>query len=293
MNIIGTRKIWFTISGTIFVAGLVALAVWGLRLGVDFTGGTTLEVKMKPQPTVAAVEQVIQDMKIDGTVQATTDTMILRSGPLSEEQHQALLDKFKTQFKDVTEVQFASIGPSIGQEVKSKSVMAVLLVTLVVLLYIAWSFRTASVPVSSWVYAGVVIMTFIHDVMIPVGIISVLGHFWGWELNSPFIAAVLTILGYSINDTIVVFDRVRENLRKMKGSFEEIVEKSVRQSVVRSINTSVTTILALTAIYFFGGETTRVFSLTLILGIFFGTYSSIFIASPLLVVWYNLARSRR
>lgn len=293
MSIIGLRKIWFAMSGTIFIAGIIALIVWGLRLGVDFTGGTLLEFTTKSPVTAQAVKEVITSAKIDGNVQSTKDSFVLRAGPMTEEQHQNIVTALNGKFGEITEKQFTSIGPSIGQEVKTKSIIAVVLVTIMVLLYIAWAFRTASVPVSSWVYASIVIATFVHDVMVPVGIIAVVTHFGGFELNSTFIAAVLTILGYSINDTIVVFDRVRENLRRVRGNFEEVVETSVRQSVSRSINTSVTTMLALIAIFFFGGESVKMFALTLILGIFFGTYSSIFIASPLLVEWYKLKHHRR
>ncbi len=292
MNIIANRKYWLVFSGTVFVAGIIALAVLGLRLGVDFTGGSLLEVKLGNNPSLAQVQDATAAVRKDATVQQLEGAFLIRSGVLDENIHQQILDGYKQKFGSVEEVKFDSIGPVIGQEIRSKSITAVILVTAMVLLYIAWSFRAVQGPVSPWVYGVIVVLTFVHDVMIPLGIIAFYTHYTGIEVTAPFIAAVLTILGYSINDTIVVFDRVRENVRRLKGSFEEVVEASVHQSIARSINTSMTTLLALVAIYFFGGESMHVFALTLILGIVFGTYSSIFIASPMLVVWYNWKRKR-
>lgn len=274
-----------------FIAGIIALSVWGLRLGADFTGGSLLEVRIPDVSSLADVQSVATAVRSDVSVQELNDkTFILKSTPLTEAEHQAFVDALKKKFPQTEEIRFDSIGPVIGQEIKSKSITAVILVTAMVLCYIAWSFRKVAGPVSPWVYGAIVVFTFVHDVMIPLGIIALYTHVTGIEITSAFIAAVLTILGYSINDTIVVFDRVRENVRRLKGSFEEVVEASVRQSVSRSINTSVTTLLALVAIYLFGGESLHVFALTLILGIIFGTYSSIFVASPMLVLWYNWKR---
>lgn len=290
MKIIPNRKYWISFSVVMFIAGIVALSVFGLRLGADFTGGSQLEVLIADNPSLASVQSAAAEVRKDISVQELGGSFILKSSTLTEAEHQQLVDALKKQFPKTEEVRFDSIGPVIGQEIKSKSIMAVILVTIMVLCYIAWSFRKVAGPVSPWVYGAIVVFTFVHDIIIPLGIIAVYTHYTGVEITSAFIAAVLTILGYSINDTIVVFDRVRENVRRMKGSFEEVVEASVRQSVSRSINTSATTLLALLAIYFFGGESLHVFALTLILGIIFGTYSSIFIASPMLVVWYNWKR---
>lgn len=292
MKIIQNRKYWLAFSAVIFTMGIVALSIWGLRLGADFTGGSLLEVRIADAPSLASVQSVATGVRKDITVQELSDTFMLKSPTLTEGEHQQLVDALKKQFPKSEEIRFDSIGPVIGQEIKSKSIMAVALVTLMVLCYIAWSFRKIAGPVSPWVYGAIVVFTFVHDVMIPLGIIAVYTHYANIEITSAFIAAILTILGYSINDTIVVFDRVRENVRKLKGNFEEVVEASVHQSVSRSINTSVTTLLALTSIYLFGGESLHVFALTLILGIIFGTYSSIFVASPMLVVWYNWKRKR-
>lgn len=289
MKIIANRKIWFTCSGLLFIASVVVLSVWGLRLGVDFTGGSMFEFRVEKEATAndiaAALHTVVNDVQIQQTARGT---FLVKMPPVSESDHQAITKSLQSSFGTVVEEQFNSIGPTVGNELKQKTVMAILLVTLMVLVYIAWSFRHVSRPVPSWVYAGIVVFTFIHDVSIPLGIFSALGHFRGLEIGSPFIAAVLTILGYSINDTIVVLDRVRENLRRASGAFEEIVETSVRQTIARSINTSLTTILALAAVFLFGGASIQSFALALIIGIVLGTYSSIFIASPLLVTYYRL-----
>ncbi len=199
-------------------------------------------------------------------------------------------------FEQIEEKRFESVGPVIGQELRSRSLWAIVVVLLMIILYIAYAFRKVSRPVASWRYGLAAIIALIHDVTIPAGFFAVLGHYLGVEVGLLFVTALLTILGFSVHDTIVVFDRIRENLRKgVAGDFENTVEVSINQTISRSINTSLTVILTLLAVYLFGGETTKYFALTLIIGVFFGTYSSIFIASPLLVSWerYRQKRSSR
>ncbi len=293
MQIISNRKIWFTFSGVLIALSFVALAIWGLRLGIDFTGGSLLELKfVKAVPDTTEWNGLFSELELKPpAVQISGEQeVVLRFETISEPKHQELTGKIKERYNGTEEVRFDSIGPTVGRELFKRAIIAVILVTLMILGYITWSFRKVSRPVSSWVYASIVIIAFLHDVIIPLGLFAYLGHFKGWEVGGSFIAAVLTILGYSISDTIVVLDRVRENIKKLKGTFEEIVEMSVHQTITRSINTSVTTMLALTAILFFGGETLQSFALALLVGIFFGTYSSIFIAAPLLVTWYRLRK---
>lgn len=295
MQIIANRKIWFTFSGALIVLSVAALAVWGLRPGIDFTGGSLLEIKFLDEaPPTEEINSVFAEKTLVPPLIQKVDarTAVLRFAPVTEGEHQQLLDAFKEKYGDVQETRFDSIGPSVGRELFQKAVVAIVLVTLMILGYIAWSFRKVSRPVPAIVYGVIVVFTFLHDVIIPLGLFAYLGHFRGWEIGSSFIAAVLTILGYSIADTIVVLDRVRENLRKVKGTFEEVVEASVHQTITRSINTSVTTMLALFAVLIFGGATLQGFALALIVGIAVGAYSSIFIAAPLLVSWYRL-RMRR
>ncbi|NTU98432.1 protein translocase subunit SecF, partial [Candidatus Falkowbacteria bacterium] len=217
--------------------------------------------------------------------------MILRFQDSTEEKHQAVLsslDKLaKTKSKDnkVEETRFDSVGPSIGQELKQKSVNAIFFVLLAIVLYISWAFRKVSKPIASWKYGMAALIALSHDTIITLGVFSVLGKFYNVEINTPFVAAILTVIGYSVHDTIVVFDRIRENLPKSHSDFEGTVNVSLNQTLVRSVNTSVTVLLTLVAVTVFGGESIRTFALALTVGIAIGTYSSIFVASPILVVW--------
>lgn len=193
-------------------------------------------------------------------------------------------------FSNIQELRYDSVGPSIGQELKSKAMSATVLVLIMIIIYIAWTFRKVSKPIASWKFGIAAIIALFHDVIIVLGVFAYLGHFYDIEINTAFVAAILTVLGYSVNDTIVVFDRIRENLPKSDVDFEETVNISVNQTIVRSINTSLTTLLVLLSIVFFGGATIRDFVLALSIGVFIGTYSSIFLASPVLVIWEKLRK---
>ncbi|MEK7123650.1 MAG: protein translocase subunit SecF, partial [Patescibacteria group bacterium] len=217
---------------------------------------------------------------------------ILRFKEIDEAIHQKVVSTINEKWQ-MEEKRFESIGPTIGAELKRKAIFAIILAAALIILYIAWAFRKVSWPVSSWKYGVCAILALIHDVTIPTGVFSLLGHYRGVEVDGLFITALLTILGFSVHDTIVVFDRVRENLKNApKERFEDTVSASVNQTIGRSINTSLTVLLVLSAIYFFGGETIKNFALALILGVSAGTYSSIFIASPLLVSWHLLSQKR-
>src|SRR3989339_252574 len=299
VDIIGRSKIWLTISGTLVALSLILLLIWGLNLGIDFTGGSLLEVSfMEQRPQMQEISDAIKELNLGGevTVQLTEDTgFIIRFHSIEEGVHQQIVDKLKEKFdadgNNVRQERFESIGASIGQELKSKAFSAMILVLLAIVAYIAWAFRKVSYPVKSWKYGVVAIVTLFHDVIITVGIFVVLGKFLDVEVGLTFVAALLTILGYSVNDTIVVFDRIRENISRLTGTnFPEIVNRSINETISRSINTSFTTMLVLLAIFFFGGVTIKYFVLALICGIFFGTYSSIFVASPLLVLWEKFSK---
>jgi preprotein translocase subunit SecF len=290
------RRIWFAFSGILIVASIVALVLFGLKLNIDFVGGSLLEVRFaETVPANADIIKTLADAGLSGTtVQPSEEGKVLiRSNSLTEEEHQKALESLKTSFGDVSEERFDSIGPVIGQELRRSAMIGVVVTLILIGLYIAWAFRKVSEPIASWKYGLLTVVTGFHDVIVPLGVFAVLGRFYGWEIGSAFIAAILTILGYSISDTVVVFDRTRENLQHHSGEpFEDTVEKSIEQTYVRSINTSVTTLLALIAIFLLGGETTQPFALALIIGIAVGTYSSIFIASPALVEWEKW-RSRK
>lgn len=297
LNVVKLRPVWYTFSGLMIGLSLAFLAIWGLKQGIDFTGGSLLAVRFQNRPTPVTVTHTLETTKIDMSsvvVQPVGDTdMQFRLKTLTEDEHQQVLQALKKDYGNVTELRFDSIGPVIGQELRTKAIQGLLITLFAIMLYVAYAFRKVSAPVQSWKYGLVTIFTAFHDVIVPVGVFSLLGHFAGVEIGTPFIAAILTILGYSITDTIVVMDRIRENLQKMTGTFSEIVEASVHQTFLRSFNTSMATLLTLFAIYFFGGESLRDFTLTLIIGISVGTYSSIFIASPLLVSWDRWNRRKK
>lgn len=293
LPIIKHRKVWFTVSTGLVALSVVALAIFGLRWGIDFTGGSLMELTFNERPEANAVRQLLADEGYsEAAVQTASDAEILiRLQTLSEDEHQALLAAVKGVYPEVTEQRFESIGPAIGDELRGKALWSLTLVLLGISLYIAFAFRKVSKPVASWKYGmATLIAALFHDVLLPLGVMALLGHFFLAEINSAFIAAILTILGFSVHDTIVVFDRVRENLLKTSGAFEDIVERSVNETLARSINTSLTTFFPLMAIILFGGTTLKWFALTLIVGLIAGTYSSIFLASPLLVVFQKRAK---
>jgi len=299
-RIIQKRKFFLTFSSLLAVASILALIFWGLNFGIDFTGGSLLEVAFNNyQPSITEISDSLKDLNLHNLViQPTNNSVILRFKENTEAVHQAAVQKLQAIIKDKTgasfkELQFDSVGPSIGQELKSKSFNATAICFIMIIIYISLAFRKVSKPVASWKYGVAAIIALIHDILFILGVFSVLGHFYGIEVNTPFIAAVLTVLGYSVSDTIIVFDRIRENLPKSQDDFENTVNHSVNQTISRSINTSLSATLALIAILLFGGDTIKDFALALIVGIFVGTYSSIFVASPVLVVWDKLTHRKK
>ncbi|MBT7552997.1 protein translocase subunit SecF [bacterium] len=297
-NIIKNKKYWFTFSGILVALSIAALAIFGLKLGIDFTGGSLLEVSYETtRPSIAQVEESLTPLELQSIrIQPTGEqNFFLRFEDVSEDVHQKILSNLKNiqideQAAALTELRFESIGPTIGQELKSKAIEAIVIVLLFIVFYIAYAFRQVSKPVASWKYGISAIIALAHDILIVTGIFAILGQVANVEIDTLFVTALLTILGFSIHDTIVTFDRTRENLFKVQNqAFDEIVNLSVNQTIVRSINTSVTTLFVLLAIYIFGGESIKYFVLALILGVIIGTYSSIFVASPLLSLWNKKA----
>lgn len=293
-SVIKTRSIWYTISAIMIVASIVLMVAFGLKQGIEFTGGTLLAARFDQRPSVADAESAVRGSVTDiGTVvvqPAGEKDIQFRFKSVSEDEHQAILKSLKDKFGTVSEMSYDQIGPTIGEELRTKSVQGLLIVLACIMAYVAYSFRKVSAPVQSWKYGLVTIFTAFHDVIVPLGVFAFLGHYYGWEIGTPFVAAILTILGYSITDTIVVMDRVRENLQKMSGTFSEIVDTSIRQTFLRSFNTSVSTLLSLVAIFLFGGSSLHEFTLALIIGIAVGTYSSLFVATPMLVTIEKLGR---
>jgi preprotein translocase subunit SecF len=291
MFIIKYKKIFIGISLGLVVLSLVSLFTFKLRIGIDFKGGALTEVVYTtPRPSQEAVEASLSKLDLGAVlVQPTGDAgYILKSRDLNETEHADVLKALSVDGKStVEEKSFNSIGPSVGRELTRKAVVAIILVSLAIICFIAFAFRGVSKPVSSWRYGLIAIVTLLHDVLIPVGIFTVLSHYYGVEVDTLFVVAILTILGLSVSDTIVIFDRIRENLKSQninKVDFGEVVGHSLDQSYVRSISTSMTVILVLLSLVFFGPASTKYFALMLTSGMFFGTYSSIFLASPLLVL---------
>ncbi len=284
MDFLRYRKFSYALSGTLVAVSIASLLLWGLKLGIDFTGGSILEVEYKDtRPEHQLVRENLAGLDLgELQVQPTGDRGIfIRFKNVDEETHQKILEALNRE--KIEEKRFDSVGPAIGKELEEKSKKAIVFVLAAILFYIMWAFRRVSKPVSSFRYGIIAIIALFHDVVITAGVFSILGNFFGIEVGIPFVGAILTVLGYSVNDTIVVFDRIRENLIRESAAFERIVSKSLQETMVRSFNTSFTVILVLLATLFFGGETIRYFVLALIIGVSVGTYSSIFLASPMLV----------
>lgn len=287
MKIIPHKKIFLTIAAILVAASITAIVIWGLPLGIDFTGGALLEADYQSdRPANDVVRNVLNPIIGDVQVQPTGERGIIVRGPaIDETTHQNVLAALRA-FGDFEEHRFESIGPTIGRELQKKAVTALIIVLGLIILYIAWAFRKVSRPVSSWKYGLAAVIALVHDVTIPTGIVAALGQFGTFQIDAFFITALLTILGFSVHDTIIVFDRIRENLKRVSNEpFEAVTNRSVNEVMSRSINTSLTIILVLLAVLFLGGETTKNLALVLTLGGVFGTYSSIFVASPLLTLW--------
>ncbi len=291
-NIIGHKKIFLTISGLLMIAGLVAIFVLGFKPGIDFAGGTLWQLRF-PAQTVSREEfqafftDTLKLTHIVITADTTTGQFLVRSDEINEADHAKFLGALKAKFKNVDELGFETIGAAIGKETEQKAVTAFILVLVAISLYIAFAFRKVSHPVQSWKYGLITLLTLFHDAVIPAGMVAVLGYILNVEIDVNFIVAILMVMGFSVHDTIVVFDRIRENLRSSnsKASFEELVNASVNQTMARSINTSLTIVLVLVALFLFGAPSLHYFVLTILVGIIVGTYSSIFVASPLLTLW--------
>lgn len=305
MWVIRNRKFAFILSALLVGGSILTIFVFGIPAGIDFAGGSLTEVVYQnTRPDKPALEKKLDSLAIGSYSlrpsgsEGVGEGYILRTRDLSEQERQAVYQILSQgDASMVKDSRFTSVGPSIGSELARKAFIALTLVVLAIMAYVAFVFRKVSEPVASWKYGVITVVTLIHDVAIPLGLFALLGYFIGAEADVLLITALLTVLGYSVNDTIVVFDRVRENLRKnqemrIKEPFENTVGKSLEQSYGRSLNTSITTLIAITALYFLGSDTTRLFALTLFAGVAAGAYSSIFVATPLLVALEKWQRKR-
>ena len=296
MNIIGKRNLYFLISFLVIIPGLISLLFFGLRLSIDFTGGTRLSFSAKKpidNKTKEEMKDVFKKESVEvSTVQRSENRIFFRTTTIDQKKYAKIVEGFK-KIGNYKEENYETVGPVVGQETTIKAIQSIVIASILIVLYIAWSFRHVPKPASSFRFGICAIIALLHDVLLVIGIFSLLGHFFHVEVDSLFVTAILTIIGFSVHDTIVVFDRLRENLRRMSNApFETVANESILQTLGRSLNTSLTVFLVLFTLLLFGGESTKWFIVALLVGIISGTYSSIFNASPLLVVWEEWSRKR-
>lgn len=299
-NLIGKRRVWYILSLVLILPGIISLFVWGLNVGIDFKGGSLQQIEYtKQRPNIDRIRDDLNKTGIPGiSVQTSGDRAVLIRFPNSDnrqprEEGNKIIDSLKTE-GDLKELSFESIGGSVAKSTTSKAVWSVIITSIAIIFFIAWSFSAVPKPASSWRFGVTAILALAHDILFVVGAFSIIGHFFtSVEVDALFITALLTILGFSVNDTIVVFDRIRENLRRSPGkAFAEIANNSLNQTLARSLNTSMTVLIVLVSLLLLGGESIRNFILALTLGVAIGTYSSIFNASPILVSWQNLVERK-
>ncbi len=297
MNIIKHRRIYYLISVFLLVPGLISLIFFGLLPAIDFTGGSEIEVKISNQKKISTQEitniVVKQGFNVQNVNLIEKDTFSIRTEVVSENEKQKIVSNLQKSYPKLTEKSFETVGATIGKETELNALKAVGIASVVILVYIAFVFRKVSKPVASWKFGVCAIIALLHDVLLVLGVFSLLGLFFQVEVDSLFITALLTVMGFSVHDTIVVFDRIRENLKNHSDlPFEKLVNNSILETINRSLNTSVTVVLVLFALLLFGGESTRWFVVALLLGVLSGTFSSIFNASPLLVSWNEFDQKR-
>jgi preprotein translocase subunit SecF len=284
------RKLWFAISLLVIIPGLISLLFSGLKLGIDFTGGTLWEVRFEEATTAADVEAALhaaglQTAIVQRSGPADDETYLIRMPEVAEgsAQKAELVSALETGIGPFTELEFSTVGGAVSTQIRNRAILAIAIASVGILLYMAYAFRNTQNPL---LYGSTALVAMLHDVFVVIGIFSILGWLFNVQIDALFITALLTVIGFSVHDTIVVFDRIRENLARHPGEpFEQIVDYSLAQTIVRSVNTSLTVIFTLLALVLFGGGSTRNFVLALLIGVVSGTYSSIFNASQLLVAW--------
>jgi len=290
-NIIKTKKYWFIFSGILTVLSIVSISVFGLRLGIDYTGGSILKISSSSADKSEIVQKELQENNISNyqIKPAGSDELIIKTAFLDKDAYQKISSKLAADLGNYKEISYDTIGPTVGKDLENKSILAVILSSLGIILYIAYAFRRLPRPLSSWKFGVSAVIALIHDLLITTGFVSILSHFFSWmEVDVLFITALLTIMGFSVHDTIVVYDRLRENfIRNPHQSIEKTAQNSVNQTIARSINTSLSTVLVLVALIILGSGSILHFTLTLAFGIVIGTYSSIFIATLIMITWHN------
>lgn len=290
-RIIKKTPYWFIFSGTLMVLSIVALSIFGLRLSIDYKGGAEIQFTSSDSNRLEIAKSVLEKQSIpDFEIKSgSANSVIVLLPEITNEQHSAISKAMQAELGEYTETNYDTVGPTISKDITTKSIMAVILASLGIILYIAYAFRKVPRPLSSWKFGLSAVIAIIHDLLVTIGIVSVLGHYFIWmQVDALFVTALLTIMGFSVHDTIVVYDRLRENfIKNPHKDIELITEESVNQTLARSINTSLTVIIVLLASYLLGGSSIQHFILVLIIGIFFGTYSSIFVAAAIVVAWHK------
>ncbi|MBU4205078.1 protein translocase subunit SecF [Patescibacteria group bacterium] len=280
-------KIYYLLSLLLLVLAVVCLLSFGLKFGIDFTGGSILEVEFENRPSNQLIQEKINNLELgEIIIQPRGEReVVIKTKEIDSETHQKIVSQLQ-ELSNLEEKGFENIGPTIGRELREKTIVLVVVSLIVLLVYISIAFKNVSWPLSSWQYGVISIIALTFDVLLTIGFFAILGKYYNAQFNIPVITALLTILGYTINDKVIIFDRVRESLLKRRGDdFKELVNKSLNETIFRSLSTGTCTLLVLFAIFLLGGETLKYFSLTLIVGIVAGTYSSLFLAAPLLVTW--------
>ncbi len=294
INIVNKKKWFFLLSTALIIPGVISLLLYGLRLGIDFTGGSLLEIKKTEVISQEDIRKIVTDSGVEiSTIQDSDSSYLVKTKALEGDQSRKIEEGLKAKDPGAVVVRVETVGPTIGQELLQKAILSLVVASLAIVIYIAWAFRHVSEPVASWKFGVAAIVALIHDVLVVVGLFSILGHFWHVEVDSLFVTALLTVIGFSVHDTIVVFDRIRENLRKrFPGTFAQLTNHSIIETLGRSINTTLTVVLVLLALLLFGGSTIRWFVVALLVGIISGTFSSIFNASLVLVAWQEWSERR-
>lgn len=296
-NIIKSRKIWYSISAIGILISIAALLIFDLRIGIDYTGGTLLDLRSSNDNLSEISKSKLEEQGITThQIKPSGDnTITIRTKELSNDEKSVLLEAIRTEASDTEEISFDTIGPTVGKSLTNKSILSVTIASIAIIIFIAYSFRRIPKPLSSWKFGALAVTALLHDLLLVIGFVAIMGHFFVWmEVDALFITALLTIMGFSVHDTIVIYDRLRENfIRNRHKSIEQVAEESVNQTMARSINTSLVTIIVLLALLLLGGTPIRHFVLILMFGIFIGTYSSVFVAAPLVVSWHKKLDSTR
>ncbi len=295
MNIIKRRRIFYVISAVMLVPGIISLIFNGLNTGIDFTGGSRMELAGVTRLNAQELEQTIAEKAPVVSVQETADGQyLIRTEPISQQDSETIVETVKAKDEGVKQLSFETVGPTIGSETTQKAFIAVVIASLLITGYIAYVFREVSKPLASWKYGAAAVIALLHDVIFVIGVFSILGVLFNVEIDALFITALLTVMGFSVHDSIVVFDRIREKLkRETRLPFDEVVNTSLLETLNRSLNTSISTMLVLLTLLLFSEGALRWFIFALFIGVVSGTFSSIFNASPLLVTWNNWDKNRK